>query len=539
MSYLALYRKWRPMTFGEVVGQPHIVTTLRNALAGGRTSHAYLFCGSRGTGKTSMAKILAKALNCQDMVNGEPCNQCSSCLKINQGNFMDILEIDAASNRGIDEMRELREKIGLAPAEGLYKVYIIDEVHMLTTEAFNALLKTLEEPPAHVVFILATTEPHKIPLTIVSRCQRFEFHRIGVPEITGRLREITEESAVVARPEALTLIAKLAQGGLRDALSLLDQCLSSLEGELTSAAVAEIAGVAGEDFVRDWVQDIIGGNAAGALHRLQQAVSAGKQPGQLLNELIYYFRNMLVLELGPEARELVPVPEDILRDMERQAAETGRERILTVVETLSRLGSEMRFAAGEQIVLEAALVRLSRMFTPDSLRRKPEPEGMQKQAAVLPVAVEPATVPEPDTETGPADGTQEEPQTGPSGEPEAAAPEVPVQEAWEHVLEQLKADRKLAVLAFVVEGKPRRSGQTFYLEFPEKYSFHKTRAEKPEVRQEIEQYLCRTCGQEMTLACVFQEEETAPEPVKAAGDLLSTVESVFGKDKVIVVEEEK
>lgn len=537
MSYLALYRKWRPMTFGEVVGQPHIVTTLRNALAGGRTSHAYLFCGSRGTGKTSMAKILAKALNCREMVNGEPCNRCSSCLKINQGNFMDILEIDAASNRGIDEMRELREKIGLAPAEGLYKVYIIDEVHMLTTEAFNALLKTLEEPPEHVVFILATTEPHKIPLTIVSRCQRFEFHRIGVPEITGRLREITADNAVEARPEALTLIAKLAQGGLRDALSLLDQCLSSLDGELTSSVVAEIAGVAGEDFIRDWVQDIIGGNAAGALNRLQQAVSAGKQPGQLLNELMYYFRNMLVLELGPEARELVPVPEDILKDMERQAAETGRENILNVVEVLSRLGSEMRFAAGEQIVLEAALIRLSRMFTPKMPTRQPEPDPEKKEQPVTvpPASVEPESIPRTEEQAEPEYGTEDH--TEP--EPVAVFQEMPAQETWDRVMDQLKADRKLAVLAFVVEGKPRRTGQTFYLEFPEKYSFHKTRAEKPEVRQEIEQYLYRTCGQEMTLACVFQQQEAEPDPGPVHGDLLSTIENVFGKDKVIVVEEEK
>ncbi|MEM5794931.1 MAG: DNA polymerase III subunit gamma/tau, partial [Bacillota bacterium] len=249
MAYIALYRQWRPQDFEQLVGQEHISTTLKNAITSNRIAHAYLFSGPRGTGKTSTAKIMAKALNCLQGPTIHPCNACDRCKRIIDGSSMDVLEIDAASNRGIDEIRELREKVKFTPVDGRYKVYIIDEVHMLTTEAFNALLKTLEEPPAHAIFILATTEPHKIPATILSRCQRYDFRRIDSEAISGRLLKVLQEMSIEAEPEALGVIARFAEGGLRDALSILDQCIAFSGDRITVEDVRSMLGLAGDEWL--------------------------------------------------------------------------------------------------------------------------------------------------------------------------------------------------------------------------------------------------------------------------------------------------
>ncbi len=546
MSYLALYRKWRPGTFGEVVGQPHVVGTLHNALRAGKISHAYLFCGSRGTGKTSMAKILAKALNCTSLVEGEPCNRCDSCVKINEGRFMDILEIDAASNRGIDEMRELREKINMAPAEGLYKVYIIDEVHMLTPEAFNALLKTLEEPPAHVVFVLATTEPHKIPLTILSRCQRFEFHRIGIGDIVGRLREVVNEGAIDADEEALRLIAKLAQGGLRDALSLLDQCLTTEGIRLDVNTVAAVAGVANDEWMADWVDSLIAGDAAGVLRSLHQALRDGKQSGQLLSDLIGYLRNMLVLSLGAEARELVPVSSELAERLVLQGRRMGTKRLFGAVERLSGLAGEIKYGGSEQILLETGLIRLCRMLG-DIPAELPESVAPKRQAQKAELQEGPMDVPVPADnrpQTSEPDAEPEQPvQTNvPENSPEKDEPTDTVFEAgplWDEVKERLREEKKLTTLAFVVEGHPVLDGDTLRLCFSKKYEFHKNRSEKPEIRQEIEQCVEQVCGKRLSVACGFLEEDVVAEAGKPSGDeLLDTIRKVFGPEKVEIVKEE-
>ncbi|NLK51426.1 MAG: DNA polymerase III subunit gamma/tau [Syntrophomonadaceae bacterium] len=256
MSYVALYREWRPQNFQNVVGQTHVTRTLLNALQQGRISHAYLFCGPRGTGKTSVAKILAKAVNCSEAQEGEPCNQCVSCRAIVEGSSLDVLEIDAASNRGIDEIRELRERVQYAPSGGRFRVYIIDEVHMLTTEAFNALLKTLEEPPSHVIFVLATTEAHKVPATILSRCQRFDFRRITPAELIERLKLVAEHQQIEISEEAIMAIVRAAEGGLRDALSLLDQCIGFATNAITLEEVNQVLGTVSEEFLRQAIDGL-------------------------------------------------------------------------------------------------------------------------------------------------------------------------------------------------------------------------------------------------------------------------------------------
>lgn len=276
MAYIALYRKWRPQTFKDLVGQEHISRTLANAITSGHIGHAYLFAGPRGTGKTSTAKILAKALNCEHGPTPEPCGQCEQCRKIADGSSMDVFEIDAASNRGIDEIRDLRETVKFAPVDGRYKVYIIDEVHMLTTEAFNALLKTLEEPPAHVVFILATTEAHKVPPTIQSRCQRYDFKRITVEEIESRLRYITAEMKMEAEDEALAMIAIQADGGMRDALSILDQCAALAEGTITAERVRQILGLVGHDWIYKMTKALAARNVQEALQILAELLRDGR-----------------------------------------------------------------------------------------------------------------------------------------------------------------------------------------------------------------------------------------------------------------------
>lgn len=304
MAYLALYRKWRPRTFTEVVGQKHISIPLQRAIEQDRLAHAYLFSGPRGTGKTSMAKILAKAVNCLHPDGVNPCNECQSCREINAGSSLDVYEIDAASNRGIEEIRALKESVRTLPAVSRKKVYIIDEVHMLTKEAFNALLKTLEEPPSHVLFILATTEPEKIPLTILSRCQRYEFHRISVEDIRNHLLYIAKESGLPLTEDAADLIAVRADGGLRDALSLLDQCSSASESKVLDApAVYDLLGLTGKDMILDLSHHVFNGDSSAALSLFYSILQSGREPASILRDLLEHFRNLMICKVNPQAPE--------------------------------------------------------------------------------------------------------------------------------------------------------------------------------------------------------------------------------------------
>ena len=288
MSYTALYRKFRPSTFEEVKGQDHIVQTLRNQIHANRIGHAYLFCGTRGTGKTSVAKIFAKAVNCEHPVDGSPCNECDVCKGINTGSFMNVIEIDAASNNGVDNIRQIRDEIQYTPSSGKYTVYIIDEVHMLSIGAFNALLKTLEEPPSYVLFILATTEPHKIPITILSRCQRYDFKRISIDTIAGRLMELMEKENIEVEEKAIRYVAKAADGSMRDALSLLDQCIAFYLGQkLTYDNVLEVLGAVDNEIFSQLTRCVIEGDVVGCIHVLDEMVMQGRELGQFVNDFIW------------------------------------------------------------------------------------------------------------------------------------------------------------------------------------------------------------------------------------------------------------
>ena len=302
MSYTALYRKWRPVSFEDVKGQDPIVQTLKNQITSERIGHAYLFCGTRGTGKTSIAKIYARAVNCEHPVDGSPCNQCPSCKSILAGTSMNVVEIDAASNNGVENIRDIREQVQYPPTEGKYRVYIIDEVHMLSIGAFNALLKTLEEPPSYVIFILATTEVHKIPITILSRCQRYDFKRISLETIAGRLRQLTEAEHIEVEDKALMYVAKAADGSLRDALSLLDQCVAFHYGKLlTYENVLDVLGAVDSGVFSSMFNAVIEGRTKDCITQLEEIVIQGRELGQFVTDFIWYLRNLLLVQSADDA----------------------------------------------------------------------------------------------------------------------------------------------------------------------------------------------------------------------------------------------
>lgn len=361
MSYTALYRKFRPTVFEDVKGQEHIVTTLKNQIRSGRTSHAYLFCGTRGTGKTTIAKIFAKAVNCEHPVDGSPCGECAICKSIAAGTSMNVIEIDAASNNGVDSIRQIVEEVNYSPAEGKYKVYIIDEVHMLSIGAFNALLKTLEEPPAYVIFILATTEVHKIPVTILSRCQRYDFRRISIDTIADRLKELTQKEQVQIEEKAVRYIAKVADGSMRDALSLLDQCIAFyFEQELTYDKVLDVLGAVDTGVFSRMLREILKGDAAAALGVLQDIVLQGRELSQFVTDFAWYLRNLLLIKSADGVEDIIDVSSDNLVRLKKEAELAENDTIMRYIRILSELSGQIRYATQKRILIEMAVIKLCR-----------------------------------------------------------------------------------------------------------------------------------------------------------------------------------
>ena len=360
MSYTALYRKWRPSTFDEVKGQDHIVTTLKNQVINDRIGHAYLFCGTRGTGKTSVAKILAKAVNCAHPVDGNPCGECEVCRAVAAGASMNVIEIDAASNNGVDNIREIKEEVAYPPTQGRFKVYIIDEVHMLSIGAFNALLKTLEEPPAYVIFILATTEAHKIPITILSRCQRYDFKRISIDTISARLSELMVAEDISADERALRYVAKAADGSMRDALSLLDQCLAFYMGqELKYENVLEVLGAVDTEVFSDFFRGIVAGDAIGLIHKLEKIIIDGRDLSQFVSDFTWYLRNLMLLQSQTDASDVLEMSEENMKLLKEDAKLTDLNGVMRYIRIFSELSGQLKSSSQKRVMVEVALIKMT------------------------------------------------------------------------------------------------------------------------------------------------------------------------------------
>lgn len=396
MAYQALYRKFRPQEFSDVKGQDHIVTTLRNQIKADRIGHAYLFCGTRGTGKTTIAKIFAKAVNCENPADGSPCGECPTCRAIASGASMNVIEIDAASNNGVDNIRQIREEVEYRPTEGKYKVYIIDEVHMLSIGAFNALLKTLEEPPSYVIFILATTEAHKIPITILSRCQRYDFRRISIDTIAARLSELMEQEQVAVEEKAIRYVAKAGDGSMRDALSLLDQCIAFYLGqELTYDKVLETLGAVDTEVFSKLLRRILDKNITGAISTVDDLVVEGRELGQFVNDFTWYLRNLMLVQSSDDMEDVLDISTENLALLKEEAGMVDAEVLMRYIRIFSELASQIKYAAQKRILIEIAVIKLckpemekdytSLIDRIDSLEKK-----LEKGAAVI---AQPPTVP--------------------------------------------------------------------------------------------------------------------------------------------------
>ena len=546
MAYIALYRKWRPKTFADLVGQEHVSKTLSQAIVSGRIGHAYLFAGPRGTGKTSTAKILAMALNCEHGPTPEPCGTCDNCRKITNGSSMDVFEIDAASNRGIDEIRGLRETVKFAPAEGRYKVYIIDEVHMLTAEAFNALLKTLEEPPAHVVFILATTEAHKVPATIQSRCQRYDFRRITVSEIKGRLRTICDAMQTEAADDALELIALQADGGLRDALSILDQCISLADGPVTAALVQEMLGLVGHSWIYRMTDAIAAHDAQSVLNIIAELLAGGKDLKQMMAELALHLRSLMIYQAAGtvEGLDLYAEPEDVLK---KQAALFPGETIMAMLARLHEGVSTLRWSPQPRITVEVTLLALCRGrlggssaaadASPAPAASAAESAGDAQRIARLEAQItrlsaalaavpqaaapqaQPAAAPAPQRSAASAPASPAA--ARPAGSPARAAAPAPLSAApqaqasaedaaaWQKVIDTFRSQHKQSTLACITQGRIRGfTGGQCFLEFPTETLAQLTLRI---YKKQVEEVLASVFGHPMQLVC-SAAEAAAPAP---------------------------
>lgn len=537
-GYTSLYRKLRPSRFSDIIGQPHISRIMVNTLTSGKISHAYLFSGPRGTGKTSTAKILAKAVNCLQPEGAEPCSECIACQRIGKGRSLDVIEIDGASNRGIDEIRDLREKVRLAPAEEKNKVYIIDEVHMLTGEAFNALLKTLEEPPPRVIFVLATTEPHKVPDTILSRCLRLDFRRIPQAEIIEHLKNIIELQGIEADSEAVTLIAKMARGGLRDALSILEQCTAFNSEKITQQDVETVLGKAGDKVLKTLFDCIGKGDVAGSLTITEECIAMGSDVGNLFNDTLEYIRNLLLLRTSGQASHLIPYSSEIVKEMHRQAGYWPKDTLFEMADIVSGYSRQVRWSNQQQIILELAVIKLCEF-------------GLAGHAAFAEqsaVREETAAAAEAQADAGQMDKkVAKENFVDHAGSMDASNSHSSIslgriRKEWDLVLTKLKK-QKVSLNALIVEGVPNdyKNG-VLTIAFSERRKFHKETAEQTKNKSFLESLLQQHFNE--TIRVKFSiEDNNRPEEVQQADiggvgadkqDLIHKALEVFGGELVSI-----
>ena len=506
MSYTALYRKFRPDNFDDVKGQDHIVTTLTNQIKANRIGHAYLFCGTRGTGKTTVAKILAKAVNCQHPVNGSPCGECEMCKAIQAGTSMNVIEIDAASNNGVDNIREIREEVAYRPTEGNYKVYIIDEVHMLSTGAFNALLKTLEEPPSYVIFILATTEAHKIPITILSRCQRYDFHRISIDTIAARLDELLKIENVEAEEKAVRYVAKAGDGSMRDALSLLDQCIAFYLGQtLTYDKVLEVLGAVDTEVFSKLLRQVLKGNVTAAIRTLEDLIIGGRELGQFVGDFTWYMRNLLLVKTSENPEEAIDVSSENLKLLQEECEMVDVETLMRYIRIFSDLSSQIRYSTQKRVLVEIALIKLCRPAMETNL------DSVLDRLRVLEQRMDERPVQQVIVQQGSAGDMTGVSDTGATAQKAAVAPVKAAPEdlqkivaSWRVIVGQTSGIFKQMLQKAI----PKYNGETgepvLYVEFQD--FLGKTYVDNPEAENELKSIIAAQTGKSVELKMVVAKE---------------------------------
>lgn len=500
MAYKALYREWRPQTFEDMIGQEGVKRTIKNQIIMNRVPHAYLFCGTRGTGKTTTAKILAKAINCPNVKDGEPCNECEICTQINNGSLMDVIEIDAASNTGVDNIRRLIDDVKYPPHTAHYKVYIIDEVHMLSLSAFNALLKTLEEPPSYVKFILATTDPQKVPATILSRCQRFDFKRISTSDIAGRLRAIANENKIDVDDITLETIAKISDGAMRDAISIFDQAISVSEGKVEYKDVANMLGLASRDYIFKLVDDMIEKNVDGAMDVIDETIMNGKDVMQFIKDITRHFRNLLMVKVSKRPEDLIDVSQDSIKLLKEQAKKIRSEEIMRAINIMLKAENDAKFASQPRIIVELAVIKFCRReydTSPEMLlnRINQLEEAIKKGIRISPEAaktVPPVASQKMEKAVNPdrAEKAKEDKAAPPQEELHGETVDIgldQVKACWQEVINTIKAEKKVVVGVMLALGEICGTrGNVITIGFDKDHAFGKENLEKNENKKIVE-----------------------------------------------------
>ena len=498
----ALYRVYRPQKFEDVVGQEHITKTLRNQIENNNIGHAYLFSGTRGTGKTSTAKIFARAVNCLESIEQEPCNECEVCKDILHDNIMDVVEIDAASNNSVDDIRELRENVKYSPTKAKYKVYIIDEVHMLSQGAFNALLKTLEEPPSHVIFILATTEPHKIPATILSRCQRFDFKRVTVKDITSRMKKICVEENIEVEEKALNLIARNSQGALRDALSILDQCISFGDNKIEYKDVVELLGTVNVEQLFDLAQYIINQDTKESLKILNEFIVWGKDIRNLINDLIDHFRNLMICKVSTDLDEIISLPEETIEQLKSQADTINNNDLIRILNILSTTQDNIKTASNPRVVAEVTMMKIAQPMFDESK------EALIKRIENLEKVIESGNI-KVTTVNEALDNQNIESEVKEEIEYEDVKSEDVklIEHSWKNILKSIKADKNMPVYALLGDVRNFNVYESaLYLIFDDNYGFAKTRLSSPETIDYIQNKIRENINRSFNVKIVLKSE---------------------------------
>ena len=509
----ALYRVYRPKNFSDVIGQEHIVRTLKNQIENNNVGHAYLFCGTRGTGKTSTAKIFSRAVNCTNLHNDEPCNECENCREILEDKTMDVVEIDAASNNSVDDIRELRENVKYSPAKSKYKVYIIDEVHMLSQGAFNALLKTLEEPPSYVIFILATTEPHKIPATILSRCQRFDFKRVTVKDISLRMKYICEKEGIDADEKALNLIARNSQGALRDALSILDQCISFEGHTIRYNDVIELLGSVNIEQLFDLAESIIKENTKKSLQILNDFIIWGKDVRNLVNDLIDHFRNLMVCKISNDLDEIISLPEETIDLLKQQAETIDTNNLIRVLNILSEAQDGMKVSSNPRVLMEVTMMKIAQPMFDDSK------EALLKRIENLEQKIESGNIKVNHISTNQTvDNSNKNEKVGNNTLETSHEEDVEyenlksddvklIQKSWKNILQKMKEDRQQITRALLQDVDSFNiADDILYIIFTDNYSFAKNKLDSPQTIQYVEKVIREVLNRNFNVKIVFKSQ---------------------------------